>query len=248
MIEINSTEALMVWLMHHLAEAAGTSAVLKGGMTLRLLDCPRHTNDLDYVFVGFKSKKDIVPIIEKVLTKLEGATWQISLHSTSVRILIQYKNHHTQIESNVANECKSQGLSTSSLAKPNNQLPRVINVMSLDWALANKLAAWNERGLMRDLYDVYFYHAVLDVMPDLKVLERRLSKITYLGKARLAQGAKKMTLEEFLAKISLAVTQIIPDGVETELRDYFPPEELPGLTHKIKIGVKSLVEKLREPL
>lgn len=230
--------------MHHLTENAGASAVLKGGMTLRLLDCPRHTNDLDYVFVGFKSKKDIVPIIEKVLSKLEGAVWKISLHSTSVRVLIRYKNLRTQIESSVANECKSQGLSTSSLAKPNNQLPRVINVMSLDWALANKLAAWNERGLMRDFYDIYFLHAILDIMPDLKVLKKRLSKINCPGKARLTQGAKKMTLEKFLSKISHAVTEITPVGVETELRDYFASEELPGLAHKIKIGVKSLIEKL----
>lgn len=244
-MEINSTEALMLWLMHHLTEVAGTKAVLKGGMTLRLLDCPRHTNDLDYVFIGFKSKKDIVPIIDKVLSKLAGATRQISLHSTSIRILIQYRGLSTQIESDVANKCKSQGLSTSSLAKPNNQLPRVISVMSLDWALANKLAAWNERGLMRDLYDVYFLHAVLDIMPDLKVLGNRLSKITYLGKARLAQGAKKMTLKEFLSKISHAVTHLTASGVEAELRDYFPPEELPGLVHKIKIGVKSLIEKLQ---
>lgn len=51
MTEIDDSEGLMVWLMNYLADTFGHSAILKGGMELRLLYCPRHTNDIDYVFI-----------------------------------------------------------------------------------------------------------------------------------------------------------------------------------------------------
>ncbi len=53
MIEIETSEGLMVWLMNYLADTFGNSAVLKGRMELPLLDCPRHTNDIDYVFAPY---------------------------------------------------------------------------------------------------------------------------------------------------------------------------------------------------
>ena len=112
--------------------------------------------------------------------------------------------------------------------------------MSLDWALAHKLAAWNERSLMRDLYDIYFLHTMLDVLPDRAILKQRLAKINYPGKGKSISTGKKMTLTEFLDKLYNAAQQITPDGVETELRDYFTSEELAGLSQKIKIGVKTL--------
>lgn len=46
-------EGLMVWVMHRFARALGEQAVIKGGMALRLLDSPRSTNDIDYVFVPY---------------------------------------------------------------------------------------------------------------------------------------------------------------------------------------------------
>jgi predicted nucleotidyltransferase component of viral defense system len=47
MIEVNDTLGLMVWLINFLADRFGNKAILKGGMELRLLDCPRYTNDID---------------------------------------------------------------------------------------------------------------------------------------------------------------------------------------------------------
>ena len=241
MIEITSNEGLMVWLMHKLADFGG-KAVLKGGMTLRLLDCPRFTNDLDYVFVGFKSKKEIVPILEKIVSELSGAKATVTLHSTSARLLIHYKNFKTQIEADILPKCKTQPMSTGALAKPNNQLPRIISVMSFDVALAHKLAAWNERSLMRDLYDIYFLFAVLDVLPDTEVLKSRLKNINYSGKGKLKNQSKKMSLGEFFEKLLQAVKVLSPQSVETELRDYLESTELAGIVPKMKSGIKKLIE------
>jgi hypothetical protein len=36
-------------------------------MELRLLDCPRYTNDLDYVFIPFASKKEVSKILADAL-------------------------------------------------------------------------------------------------------------------------------------------------------------------------------------
>jgi len=46
MSNIETTEELMLFLIHLFGENFPQSAILKGGMTLRLLDSPRYTNDL----------------------------------------------------------------------------------------------------------------------------------------------------------------------------------------------------------
>ena len=56
-------DGLLLWFIHAFGDELEDHAVLKGGMALRLLDSPRHTNDLDYVFVSYGSKRDIVPLV-----------------------------------------------------------------------------------------------------------------------------------------------------------------------------------------
>jgi hypothetical protein len=41
-------DGLFLWVMHRFSEVFEKHAVLKGGMALRLLDCPRRTMDIDY--------------------------------------------------------------------------------------------------------------------------------------------------------------------------------------------------------
>ena len=246
MAEINSNEALMVWIMNRLSEVFNEHAILKGGMVLRLLDCPRYTNDLDYVFIPYTSNKDILPLIIKVLNELNDTKINYSFHSTCLRIMVVYKDFKIQIESTVDKYCKAIGLSTSSLAKPNNQLPRIIQVMSFDVALAHKMAAWNERNLMRDLYDIYFIHSVLNEMPDEEVLRKRLGAISYTQGAQSKKQTKKMTIKEFLEKLTLAIEELTQKSLENELRDYFNPIEFPGLDKKIKIGIRSLIDKISQ--
>ena len=46
-------DELFVQIMHRFAEAFEDHAIIKGGMALRLLDSPRATTDIDYVFVPY---------------------------------------------------------------------------------------------------------------------------------------------------------------------------------------------------
>lgn len=249
MPEIESNESLMIWLINEIAQKSGNHAILKGGMVLRLLDCPRYTNDLDYVFVPFRSKKEIVPYFEKVLSQLEGAKTEIIFHSTSVRIKIHYKDYRTQIEANVMEDCKSQAIDTEKFSTRNQQFSsRVIRVMSLDWALANKLAAWNERGLVRDIYDIYFIHQILGIMPDLEILKKRLNKIHYSKSKKSLNQSKTMSLPDFLEKLNQAATDLTFQSVEKELADAMTSVSLSGLDYKIKIGIKSLVERIQNQI
>lgn len=55
------------------------------------------------------------------------------------------------------------------------QPSRIVRVMALDYALAHKLAAWNERRLLRDLYDGYFLAGRLGETPVREVLDQRLA-------------------------------------------------------------------------
>ncbi|MDO8461725.1 MAG: nucleotidyl transferase AbiEii/AbiGii toxin family protein, partial [Deltaproteobacteria bacterium] len=153
---VKSNESLRVLIINHLGKRLGDHAILKGGMVLRLLDCPRYTNDLDYIFIPFKSKKEIAPMIEEALKELGGIKVHHRFHSTNVRFDVLLKNafgtFKTQIEANVASDCATQPMTTGDFARQFQQSPQIIRVVRFDVMLANKLAAWNERHLMRDLY------------------------------------------------------------------------------------------------
>ena len=56
---VDQQQALIARVLDLLAQRFGKRAVLRGGMVLRILGSPRFTNDLDYLFVPYKSKKDI---------------------------------------------------------------------------------------------------------------------------------------------------------------------------------------------
>jgi predicted nucleotidyltransferase component of viral defense system len=242
MIEVNSPQGLMVWLINFMADKFGNSAILKGGMELRLLDCPRQTNDLDYVFIPFSSKKEVSKIVVKALSEIPGMRVQHTMNSKCLRCICEYNSIKAQIEINIAKDCESQELSTASFSREHNQQGRIIRGMRFDIALAHKIAAWNERGLIRDLYDCAFMVHILDVKPDIDVLKRRLSK----SLIREGRKTKKisMTLNELIQKLQNVGEILNQAKIEEQMRDYLTPEELPGLEKKIRIGLKKLEELL----
>ena len=72
-----SLEKLMVEVMNLFSERFSQQAILKGGMVLKLLGSLRNTNDLDYVFVPYSSKKDISGRILEVLSDLPEQSYPI---------------------------------------------------------------------------------------------------------------------------------------------------------------------------
>ncbi len=218
-------------------------------MALRLLDCPRCTNDLDYVFVPFRSKKEIVPLIDKALSDLKGAQIQKGLHSTMIRYDISYTNAYgtfrTHIEANVSEACESEPISTGDAALQNKQLPRVVRVVRFDVALANKLAVWNEHNLVRDLYDAYFMHKHLGQLPHVSTLTARLQDISYARRVKKPSLPQSMSVPEFLDHLELKIRQLTDDGIQEELRDSMGQDQLAGLALKIKAGLSQMIEKMR---
>jgi hypothetical protein len=228
--------------MNLFAEKFGSHAILKGGMQLRLVDCPRFTNDLDYIFIPFSSKNEIKDQILDALRQNPDFTVSYTIHSKCVRYLVALGSLKVQIEVTVALDCQSQEMSTSSLARLKNQQGRIIRVMSFNSALAHKLAAWNERDLIRDLYDAYYLSVVLNASPDQNVLKQRLALVESRKK-----GIKKisMTLDDFIKKLEASAEGLTHELVEKELRDYMSTEEIAGLYIKMIGGIRKIIDSLR---
>ncbi len=242
MDEITTQEGLMVFLINLFSEKFPESAILKGGMGLRLLNCPRMTNDIDYMFIPYTSKKDIVPGMCAVLDEVDGLEYEYGLHSTCLRVRVRYGELATQLEINVATACPATGISTAELARQYGLLPRVAAVMDFSVGMAHKLAAWNERLLMRDLYDLYFYYSRLQVMPDAETLDARLNKVR---STRKNKNPRQMTVRQLVDRLRDRLSALAPGDVQ-EIADYLPPAELAGLDLKLKTHLLGLCDDLDE--
>ena len=236
-------ERLMVEIINRLADKFGPHAVLKGGMVLRLLDCPRLTNDLDYVFVPYRSKNEIAERVVATLRTIPDAKVTWTVNSKCLRCIVAQGDVSVQVEAQVAADCESTELSTAQLSRMHGTQGRVIRAMSLGQALAHKLAAWNERRLMRDLYDIYFLSRVLNAKIDRATLIRRLAKIES-RRPKSTNKAGKMTLEQFTAELRKAATELSDREIAAELRDTLSATELAGLELKIRIALNLLSEEL----
>jgi predicted nucleotidyltransferase component of viral defense system len=238
----NKLESLMVLVMNHFADRFSNHAILKGGMELRLLDCPRFTNDLDYVFVPFSSKKKLRGLVVDTLREIPGLSVTASINSKCLRCVVEHENIKLQIEINAEKECPSLELSTSSLAREKGQQGRIVRVMRPDYALAHKIAAWNERNLMRDMFDIYFLFEKSGVKPEVEVLRKRLaaSEIRTSGKTKKIG----MTVQELCGKMNAFIESVTQDKIDEELKDYLTGEERSGLELMFKAAINTLVEYL----
>ncbi|MBD3390983.1 MAG: hypothetical protein GF418_02945 [Chitinivibrionales bacterium] len=244
MIEVENAEGLMVWLMHFLADRFGNSAVLKGGMELRLLNCPRHTNDIDYVFVPFSSEKDVARLVVGALDEVPDLRVRHTLNSKCLRCICEHNDIQVQLEINVAGECETEELTTADLARQYNLQGRIVRGIRFDVALAHKIAAWNERGLVRDIYDCSFMVDILGIRPCMPTLNRRLDS----SQLRTGRSTRKvsMSVKDLVEKLRKTTASLSAAGVAEQMRDYLTPEELPGLDKKIRVGVSRLISMLEK--
>lgn len=208
-------------------------AVLRGGMVLRILGCERLTNDLDYIFVPYRSKKDITGDVLEALRSLPGVTLSHTLNSKCLRVSIVRGEVSIQVEAKTALEVNSQTLSTGSLARLYHLPPRLIRVVDYPVALADKMAAWNERRLMRDLYDIWFFLR-MGVRPDESQLSGRLRKPEYSRLVKASEHFNGKTVEDFYGFLRTHANTLSDAAIAAELKDFLRTDELAGLSMRFR--------------
>lgn len=238
-IVIEKEQALLAQVMDLFAERFDKKAVLRGGMVLRILGSPRLTNDLDYVFVPFKSKKEIVEDVIACLQQIEGADVTYSLNSKSLRVVLTVKDATIQVEAKVA-ENIAVSTATTKLFSPEFNLPkRIINIVDLSVALSNKMAAWNERRLIRDIYDIWFY-LQMNIRPDEATLQSRLDKPDYSKLVSKEAYFPGNSISEFYEFIRSKCAELSEADIENEMSAYLTPDEIPGLGMMFRAALAKL--------
>jgi len=225
---INKEQALLAKILDLFARKFDKKAILRGGMVLRILGSQRLTNDLDYVFVPYKSKKDIIPAILNCLKSIEGATVDYTLNSKCLRVVVTADQATIQIEAKVAMDVKTSTTSTK-LFSPEFNLPqRIIHVVDYSVAMANKMAAWNERRLIRDIYDIWFF-IQMHIEPDIATLKSRLKSPSYSRLVPRTDHFKGTTVDEFYDFLRARVAILSDKEITEAMSDYLPVEETAGL-------------------
>jgi predicted nucleotidyltransferase component of viral defense system len=232
-------EALLVRVMDLFARKFDRKAVLRGGMGLRILGCERLTNDLDYVFIPFKSKKDIVEDVISALKEIDGAEIDYAFNSKCLRVVLKVGDTSIQIEAKVAMGVPVQIISNKELAIKFNLQPRLIPVVEYSVALANKMAAWNERRLARDVYDIWFY-LTMGLKPNIKTLKERLKKPAYSKLVRKSDYFNGSGVEEFYDFLRMKIRNITDKEIENSLSDYLKKDDIAGLSMKFRAELAKL--------
>ena len=144
---IEKEQQLLARVLDLFAQRFDKKAVLRGGMVLRVLGSPRLTNDLDYVFVPYKSKKDIVDEIVTCLRSIEGADLDYSLNSKCLRVVLTVDQTTIQVEAKVAMDVETTTTSTRLFSSQFDLPPRIIHVVDTNVALADKMAPCPQAGV-----------------------------------------------------------------------------------------------------
>jgi hypothetical protein len=109
--------------------------------------------------------------------------------------------------------------------------------------MAHKLAAWNERRLLRDLYDLYYFVARLDVRPEMDALRERLARVE--SRLPALRKRKSMTVGELATALATAAEALDATTLRHELAPILPADELEGLIPRLRAAAYKLVEWLR---
>ncbi len=236
---MTAEEKLLFEIINRLHDRFGKNAILRGGMVLRILGCERYTNDVDYVFVPYASKKEILEDVLAALRTLPGVRLDHSMNSKCLRIKIFQAKTAVQVEIKTAMSESVIVLSTKHLAEQMGLPPRLLPVVDLSLALADKLAAWNERRLPRDLYDVFFFLR-MGIRPDPVRLEKRLMKPQTSKLLKEADRFHGTDLEGFYSFLREKIMRIDESAFQRSLADILPNEELPGLLLRLRAEVAKL--------
>lgn len=156
-----------------------------------------------------------------------------SLNSKCLRVILKRRETVAQVEIKVAETVPIRVLSTKELVAPLGIPPRLVSVLDFPAALADKLAAWNERRLARDLYDIWFFTR-MGVRPDLDRLKARLLKPAYAKRIPVPKRLQENSVEALHAMLREEILALTDEKIAEELRDYLPEAEFTGLSDRFR--------------
>jgi len=238
---VNNTEEFLARLMNFLNEKFKNKLVLKGGMLLRLLNSPRQTQDLDYVWLREKRRNLFADDIKNALIRMPNLNMvDTAVNSRGIFFTVQdtQTKASAKIEISVVKNLKSpQSLMNDRLVDAFSLPVHVIAVMDLSEALSHKIAASLERDLMRDLYDL----SILEPMTtfDVKVLEERFSELEIDR-----NKPKKISFQEASRMLRKRLENMSEKRIKEELGASLPKENLVGLDLIIRASAGRLIQRL----
>ncbi len=238
---MNQNEELLARIMNFLAEKFKNQLVLKGGMLLRLWNLPRSTQDLDYVWLGSKSRKVFAQEIKRSLGELEGVeVADLEVNSRGIFLdLVDSAKRRAKIEINVEKSTylPPKPASTAPLASRHSLPARIVATMDPAEALSHKIAAALERDLMRDLYDLAHMEALTAF--DAKTLEDRLSRLE-IGRSK----RRKVSPREAADLLREKASKVSPSRIEAELAGIIPAAQLPGLDLFVRAAASRIAHQI----
>ena len=115
----------------------------------------------------------------------------------------------------------------------------MLHIVDHSVSMANKLAAWNERRLARDLYDIWFF-LQMNITPDLKILSARLKTPRYSPLLKTRERFAGSNIEDFYEFLRSRVGLLSDQEIEQQLSDYLLAEDLAGLVPLLRAALVKL--------
>jgi len=156
----------------------------------------------------------------------------VNYHSTIIQITASINDVKVIIEGSISSSFEPTLISTAPIAFRLIKQPALISIMPNDMALAHKLAAWLERRLTRDLYDIYVLYDRLNSTPNLDVLNTRLKEVNYLK--GVTPKPKLEDSSAFLLFLKEQVKSFNTDYLESQMQGLIDDRELKGIGVYIK--------------
>lgn len=237
-----SNEKLLVSLLNLLAERLKDRLILKGGMLLRLLECPRYTKDLDFCFLSKESKKILM---KEVVSALYGeSNWKVTRQDLNSRgIFIDVLDRVSQAEATLeisvipSTHLPPEPVSTAKVAELYSLSGRVVRVMAPAEAFSNKIAACLERSVGRDLYDLSLFEPMTTF--DVSTLEDRFSRLE-IDRSK----PKKITWDEAAALLQKRLDAFTEERLRAEVFPLIPRDHQPGLLLIIRASVSRIIQRI----
>lgn len=216
-------------------------AVLKGGLVLRLLNSPRFTQDIDYVFTTRESRKSILPRICDALAQKEIQTTESKMNSRGLFLHVKNKEGvlaQVEISIEKRRSIPTQVISTAALARELQRPTELVTVMALETAFSNKIAAALERDAMRDFYDLSLYEPMTNL--DVATLKQRLKTLTIKR-----SKPKKYTFAQAADLLEDKINKLTPKEIEQGLKSILAPKDRKGIGLVVKASILRVCRSLR---